>query len=155
MSQNAPISWRSIVYETPVIASDGERVGKVREVLGDDAEDIFHGLRVALDAGHRDVMVPADAVTSLAADSVRVDLTRSAIEALGPYEEQATYHLASVGWLRKHLGWKKDFGERRGAALTACPSASRGRQVRRVPRRGIGSSSPPRRPRRRVRPWRP
>jgi hypothetical protein len=20
----------------------------------------------------------------------------------------ATYHLASVGWLRKHLGWKKD-----------------------------------------------
>ena len=108
MSQNAPISWRSIVYETPVFTGDGERVGKVREVLGDDAEDIFHGLRVALDAGHRDVMVPADAVTSLAPDSVRLDLTRSAIEALAPYEEQATYHLASVGWLRKHLGWKKD-----------------------------------------------
>ena len=58
-------------------------------MLGDDAEDIFHGLRVALDAGHRDVMVPADAVTSLAADSVHVDLTRSALDALAPYEEQA------------------------------------------------------------------
>lgn len=108
MSQNPPISWRSIVYETPVVTGDGERVGKVREVLGDDAEDIFHGLRVALDAGHREVMVPADAVTSLASDAVRLDLTRSAIDALPPYEEQATYHLASVGWLRKHLGWKKD-----------------------------------------------
>jgi hypothetical protein len=108
MTDDPPVSWRSIVYETPVVASGGERVGLVHEVLGDDAEDIFHGLRVTLDGGHRDVMVPADAVTSLAPASVHVDLTRSAIDALPPYQEQATYHLASVGWLRKHLGWKKD-----------------------------------------------
>lgn len=108
MAENQPISWRSIVYGTPVISRDDEPTGKVHEVLGDDADDVFHGLRVALASGRRDVMVPADAVVSLATDAVRVGLTRSELDALPTYQEEATYHLASVGWLRKHLGWKKD-----------------------------------------------
>ena len=108
MSETQPISWRSIVYGTPVISSDDERVGKVDEVLGSDAEDIFHGLRVALGGGHREVMVSGDDVASMSVDQVRTHLTRSDIEALPTYDDVATYHLASVGWLRKHLGWKKD-----------------------------------------------
>ena len=108
VSENQPISWRSIVYGTPVISRDNERVGQVHEVLGDDADDIFHGLRVALTGGHRDVMIPVDAVTGMDADAVRIDLGRSEVEGLPAYDEEATYHLASVGWLRKHLGWQKD-----------------------------------------------
>src|SRR5437773_10896413 len=57
-----PVSWRTVRYETPVHASDGARLGTVREVLGSDSEDIFHGLRVRLDSHGRDVMVPADSV---------------------------------------------------------------------------------------------
>ncbi len=108
MSETQPTSWRSIVYGTPVISSDNERVGTVREVLGSDAEDIFHGLRVALAGQHRDVNVSANDVASLAADEVRATLTRSDFEILPTSDDEATYHLASVGWLRKHLGWKKD-----------------------------------------------
>jgi hypothetical protein len=108
VSESQPISWRSIVYGTPVLSSDQARVGQVREVLGDDAEDIFHGLRVALAGGDRDVMVSADVVGTLATDAVQVGLRKSEIEDLPTYQEEATYHLASVGWLRKHLGWKKD-----------------------------------------------
>lgn len=108
MSEIQPISWRSVLYGTPVISSDNEPAGEVHEVLGSDGEDIFHGLRVALAGRHRDVMVAADDVASLSANGVRLDLTRSALEALPAYEEEATYHLASVGWLRKHVGWKKD-----------------------------------------------
>jgi hypothetical protein len=54
--ETEPVSWRSIVYGTPVTSNDGVRVGLVHEVLGSDAEDIFHGLRVALTgrrAGYR------------------------------------------------------------------------------------------------------
>jgi hypothetical protein len=80
----------------------------VREVLGSDAEDIFHGLRVRLSTGNRDVMVPSDDVTDLSESRVETDLSHSSIEALPSYDEVATYHLASVGWLRKHLGWRKD-----------------------------------------------
>jgi len=108
MNDADPIGWRGIVYDTPVMTSDGARVGTVREVLGSDSEDIFHGLRVGLARGHRDVMVPADNVTSLSNAEVGLDLSQSAVDALPTYDEVATYHLASVGWLRKHLGWTKD-----------------------------------------------
>lgn len=108
MPETQPIAWRSVVYGTPVVSSDGERLGEVREMLGSDADDIFHGIRVALRDGHRDVLVPSDAVTSLSTTDVRTSLTRAELDALPAYEETATYHLASVGWLRKHLGWKKD-----------------------------------------------
>jgi uncharacterized protein YrrD len=108
VSETQPISWRSIVYGTPVISRDNEPVGKVHEVLGSDAEDIFHGFRVALAGGHRDVMVSVDDVASMSTDEVRTDLVRSEFEALPTYDDEATYHLASVGWLRKHIGWKKD-----------------------------------------------
>ena len=108
MADSDPVGWRGVVYGTPVTAVDGVRIGAVREVLGSDADDIFHGLRVGLATGHRDVMVPADNVILMSAARVETDLTRSAIEALPTYDETATYHLASVGWLRKHLGWKKD-----------------------------------------------
>jgi hypothetical protein len=105
-----PIGWRGVIYGTPVTAADGAKVGTVREVLGSDAEDIFHGLRVGLAAGRRDVMVPADDVTALSHDNVETDLSPAALEALPTYDEVSTYHLASVGWLRKHLGWTKDSG---------------------------------------------
>jgi PRC-barrel domain protein len=108
MTGDLPVSWRTIVYGTPVVSSDGERVGEVREVLGSDAEDIFHGLRVKLGRQGRDVMLAADDVTNLSADAIGTRLPRRDIEALEDYNETATYHLASVGWLRKHLGWRQD-----------------------------------------------
>ena len=106
--ESQPISWRSIVYGTPVPAADGIRIGSVREVLGSDAEDIFHGLRVALTGQRQDVLVSADDIASISLAEVATVLTRSQIDRLPAYDETATYHLASVGWLRKHLGWRKD-----------------------------------------------
>jgi hypothetical protein len=108
VAETDPIGWRGVIYGTPVTSADGAPVGTVREVLGSDAEDIFHGLRVRLATGRRDVMVPADNVTALSHDKIETDLSRSAIDALPTYDEVSTYHLASVGWLRKHLGWSKD-----------------------------------------------
>jgi hypothetical protein len=108
MVDGDPVSWRGLIYGTAVLASDGVRVGSVREVLGSDADDIFHGLRVALDGAKRDVMLDAEEVESLGTGDVRASLTAAEIKALPTYDEVATYHLASVGWLRKHLGWTKD-----------------------------------------------
>lgn len=98
---------KGTVYDTPVTSADGSRVGTVHEVLGSDAENIFHGLRVGR-ADKRDVMIAADHVTSLTTSAIGSDLSHSDIEALPTYDDVSAYHLASVGWLRKHLGWKKD-----------------------------------------------
>ena len=109
MTDSSSISWRAIVYDTPVLANDGSAIGRVREVLGSDAEDIFHGVRVAIDGKPGDdVVVGSDRVTSISREAVTTDLARGDAPGLPRYEETATYHLASVGWLRKHLGWAKD-----------------------------------------------
>jgi hypothetical protein len=104
----APISWRSIVYGTPVVGPDGRRIGTVREVLGSDADDIFHGLRVRPDNTKRDVLIEADDVASMAATGIDVLVDRAVVAARADFDEPATYHLSSVGWLRHHLGWKDD-----------------------------------------------
>jgi hypothetical protein len=108
MPDPQPASWRSIVYGTPVISVDNEPVGEVREVLGSDGEDIFHGLRVRLSRQGREVMVAADDVTAIFPARIETGLTQGELAALAVYDETATYHLASVGWLRKHLGWQQD-----------------------------------------------
>jgi hypothetical protein len=96
------------VYGTPVVSSDNQPVGTVREILGDDADDIFHGVRVhpVRRQTGRDGAIRRR--RSLDSDSVRLDLAKANIDALPDYDETATYHLASVGWLRKHLGWQRD-----------------------------------------------
>jgi uncharacterized protein YrrD len=107
MTDPTPIAWRAIVYGTPVVAADGSRLGTVREVLGSDADDIFHGVRVARDGDAKhDAMVAAERITAITHDGVGTNVGSS--ETLPAYDEAATYHLASVGWLRKHLGWVSD-----------------------------------------------
>ncbi len=106
MTDSTPIAWRAIVYDTPVLAADETGLGRVREVLGSDAEDIFHGIRVALDRKvGDDVVVTADHVTSITRDTIGTDLSHDDFAVLPHYDDEATYHLASVGWLRKHLSW--------------------------------------------------
>ncbi len=108
MVDDDPISWRTVVYGTPVIASDGARIGTVREVLGDDAEDIFHGLRVELDAGKRNIVVSAEDVAILTHEAVRINLTADQLAGESDYDEAKSYHVSEVGRFRKHLGWKQD-----------------------------------------------
>jgi hypothetical protein len=103
-----PIAWRAVRYGTPVFSADGQRAGLVGEVLGSDAEDIFHGIAVRLSQSHREVLVPASDIAGLTIGRVETDLPLAALEALPAYSEETTFHLASVGWLRKHLGWKQD-----------------------------------------------
>ena len=108
MPEPEPIAWRAVTSGTRMTTDDGTPIGTVREMLGSDAEDIFHGIRVRLTDQRRDVMIRADDVSAITTDGVRTGLSRPEIDALPPYDEVATYHLASVGWLRKHLGWAKD-----------------------------------------------
>jgi hypothetical protein len=107
MTDNDPISWRAIVYGMPVLASDGTKMGIIKEVLGSDEEDIFHGVRVAVD-GHKDVMLLAEDISGLTTGAVTAALTPADFHALPDYEETADYHIGTVGRFRKHLGWKQD-----------------------------------------------
>jgi hypothetical protein len=108
MPDTQPGSWRTIVYGTPVTTSDGMAVGSVREVLGSDAEDVFHGIRVELGHGQHDVLLPAGDVAAISRDGIATGLTQPEFATLDPYDETASYHLAMVGRWRRHLAWKAD-----------------------------------------------
>ena len=105
---NDPVSWRTVRADTPLQTADGTTFGKVLETLGSDAEDIFHGLRVALDAGHREVAVPVDDITFLGEAWIETDLNAAGIAALPDFSAAPAYHVGEVGRFRPKLGWKED-----------------------------------------------
>lgn len=51
MDHGDPISYLTLEPGTDVISSDGEAVGKVEHVLGDEGTDIFDGLVIDTRAG--------------------------------------------------------------------------------------------------------
>ena len=74
-----PIAWPALERGTPVYTSDGEELGKVADVIADEAKDIFSGITVNPGWFKDERFVPADLVDALTSQSVR--LTVSAAEA--------------------------------------------------------------------------
>lgn len=81
-----PISWMTLSKGTRVIASDGEEIGKVETVVADVEKDIFSGIAIAAGLFDKDRFVPADLVSTMTEQEVRVSLTSQEVERLEPYE---------------------------------------------------------------------
>jgi hypothetical protein len=85
-----PVSWLAIETGWDVVAVDGQHVGGVDEVVGDDTEDIFNGLAIATSALGKPRYVPAEQVVEITEGVVRLSLTREQVDQLGEYLEPAT-----------------------------------------------------------------
>ena len=86
-----PVSWFLIESGWKVVGSNGEQLGQVAEVAGDQNADIFDGLVVSRGLLRRKVYVPAEAVTAIVEGSIEVDLTPADFERLADYEEPAPH----------------------------------------------------------------
>ena len=73
--EQTPVSWLMIEPGWDVIASDGERVGKVAERVGDSNVDIFDGLSVSPGLTSKDRYVPAEQVALITEGKVRLTVT--------------------------------------------------------------------------------
>lgn len=71
---------------TPVVASDGEVIGKVGTVVADEEKDIFSGLSVTAGLFDKERFVPAERISEMTEDEVRVSLSSEEAENLEPYE---------------------------------------------------------------------
>jgi hypothetical protein len=49
----APVSYLVLANGTPVYDNSGAKAGEVEHVLSDDQQDVFHGLLLKTDDGHR------------------------------------------------------------------------------------------------------
>ena len=87
MSERPQVSWKAIEGDAVVFSSEGEAVGKVKQVVGDADADVFTGLAVSAGVLEPSRLIPSERVGSIWPDRVDVDLTKAEIEALAPYEE--------------------------------------------------------------------
>jgi hypothetical protein len=79
-----PVSWLMVEPGWRVVASDGVRVGRVDEVVGDTDTDIFNGLTVASGVIAAPKYVPAEAVRQIREGEVELTVSGREFERLQP-----------------------------------------------------------------------
>jgi len=84
-----PVAWLVIEHGWKVVDRQGNELGTVAEVLGDEDNDIFSGLSVASGLLHRPRYVPAEHVTRIVEGEVEVDLDQDSFDRLAEYEPPA------------------------------------------------------------------
>jgi hypothetical protein len=102
-----PISWRVVADGTPVHDAQDGLAGHVADVLGADAEDIFHGLVIKRAQGGQECVVLAERISTMTRALIETDLSAAEIRDLPVYRPEETFHLGITGLLRKHEGWIK------------------------------------------------
>jgi hypothetical protein len=106
-----PIAWLAVHDGTPVRSADAQSVGYLADLLASEEEDIFHGIIVHLDAGGRQVFVPADDVTLMTPSYLDVAFTADQLAALPEHTEERQAELGWIGRFRREL--RLDDRERR------------------------------------------
>src|SRR5215471_20342043 len=81
------IAWMAMPYRTTVVAADGSEIGKAESLLGDEEEDIFHGIAVKTKSG-RLVEIAAANVTKITEKGTATNLDSDAVGALPAYREE-------------------------------------------------------------------
>jgi PRC-barrel domain protein len=103
------IAWKAMPYRATVVTADGNRIGTAESLLGDEEEDIFHGIAVKTTSG-RLVEVPAARVKKITRSGVLTDLDESGAASLENYREERWFHIGWGGLFRKHPEWEPRSG---------------------------------------------
>ena len=82
-----PVSWFLIQPGWEVAGSDGARLGKVEETIGDSQLDIFDGLTVGTGVLGRPKYVPAELVGEIVEGTISLSIDSDGFEKLEPYRE--------------------------------------------------------------------
>ena len=99
------VAWMAMPYRAKVVAADDSEIGPAESLLGDESEDIFHGI-VVKHSGKL-VEIPAARVKKITSVGVVTDLAADEVKALDPYREEKWFHLGWGGVFRKHPRWDK------------------------------------------------
>lgn len=79
------IAWLAMPEKAPVLGRDGEEIGRAEGLLGDEGDDIFHGIVVKLARG-RKVEVAADRIPRITTRRVYTDLAADELERLPEFK---------------------------------------------------------------------
>jgi hypothetical protein len=107
--QEQAIAWTAMPYRAIVVTADGTQIGTAESLLGDEREDIFHGIAVKAAGGHL-VEIPSARVKKITARGVLTDLGNAEVAELEPYREEKWFELGWGGLFRKHPEWQRRSG---------------------------------------------
>ncbi len=103
----ASIAWRAMPHQVAVMAADGTQIGKAESLLGDENEDLFHGIVIERAPDGTRVEIPAARIKRITERHVITDLAASDLESLEPYREEHWFHLGWGGLFRKRPEWRE------------------------------------------------
>jgi hypothetical protein len=83
-----PVAWAYVEPGTDVVGREGVRIGAIEQMLGTEAENIFHGIALKAATGGPIRFIPADAVTVLTPSEVQVQVSTEEVERLAPYRPE-------------------------------------------------------------------
>jgi hypothetical protein len=101
------VAWTATPYRAPVVDSAGEEIGTAESLMGDEDDDIFHGLAVKLKHSRRIVEIEAARISRITTSRVYTSVGREEVDALPDYQEDRWYHLGWGGLFRKHPRWEE------------------------------------------------
>jgi sporulation protein YlmC with PRC-barrel domain len=81
------VSWKALEPGADVVGSDGESIGTLSRVVGDAEADVFTGLAVKASLLSGERLVPSERVRGIWPDRIEIDLSKSDVENLPPYED--------------------------------------------------------------------
>lgn len=83
-----PVAWTVIEAGWKVFDAEGEEIGRVDEITGDENADIFDGLTTTQGILSKAKYVPSEHVAQILEGEVHLSLSRGAVEALQDYDAE-------------------------------------------------------------------
>ena len=107
IEDEAAVAWRAMPYRVRVVSPDGTVIGKAASLLGDESEDIFHGIVIERAPDGARVEIPALRIKKITEQHVVTDLDATEVTTLQPYREEHWFHLGWGGLFRKRPEWRE------------------------------------------------
>jgi uncharacterized protein YrrD len=102
-----PVSWKAVETGWPVYDRDGEQVGTLREIAGDEEADIFDGFGIKTGRFGPVKYVPAEIVGSIAVGEIRLTIRGDQVAPLQHMREEVEEEIIpeSSTWYQRLAWW--------------------------------------------------
>ncbi|HEY2543702.1 MAG TPA: hypothetical protein VGH92_11705 [Gaiellaceae bacterium] len=102
-----PVSWKAVEKGWAVFDRDGEKVGSIHEIAGDETADIFDGFGVKTGTLGPVKYVPAEIVDSIAEGEVRLTIPGSGVAPLDDMRTEIEERIIPEGstWYQRMAWW--------------------------------------------------
>jgi uncharacterized protein YrrD len=102
-----PVAWKAVEKGWAVYDRDGEQVGTVEEIAGDEEADIFDGFGVKTGTFGAAKYVPAEVVESIAVGEIRLTISGNEVAALDDMRAEVEEQIIPEGstWYQRLAWW--------------------------------------------------